>query len=118
VMRVLRPGGKFVAFDPNRMNPFVYLYRDRTSPLYSSVGVTENERPVMADAIAATFRAAGFRAGSEFHSGLTYRPTASRIVRRLLPIYNLIDRLLFRLPFMRRFRAFVFTFGEKPMERA
>lgn len=117
-MRVLRPGGKFVAFDPNRMNPFVYLYRDRSSPFYSAVGVTENERPVLADEIATTFRAAGFRVGTEFHSGLTYRYTASPTARRLLPIYNLIDRLLFRPAFMRRLRAFVFTFGEKPKEAA
>ena len=52
VFRVLRPGGRFVAFDPNRMNPFMWLYRDRSSPFYSSVGVTENERPVLAKAVA------------------------------------------------------------------
>ncbi|MGB8639959.1 MAG: methyltransferase domain-containing protein, partial [Pseudolabrys sp.] len=28
VRRVLRSGGRFVAFDPNRMNPFMWLYRD------------------------------------------------------------------------------------------
>ena len=47
---MLRPGGRFVAFDPNRMNPFMCLYRDRSSPFYSPVGVTENERPVLAKA--------------------------------------------------------------------
>ena len=36
--RILRPGGKYMAFDPNRINPFMYLYRDRSSPFYSSVG--------------------------------------------------------------------------------
>ena len=45
---MLRPGGRFVAFDPNRMNPFMWLYRDRSSPFYSPVGVTQNERPVLA----------------------------------------------------------------------
>lgn len=118
VMRILRPGGKFVAFDPNRANPFMFFYRDRGSPFYSNVGVTENERPIRADEIAATFRAAGFRVETEFHSGLTYRYTASPTARRLLPMYNLIDRQLFRLAFMRRFRAFVFTCGEKPKEAA
>jgi SAM-dependent methyltransferase len=38
VFRVLKPDGSFVAFDPNRLNPFMYLYRDRSSPFYSSVG--------------------------------------------------------------------------------
>ena len=28
VSRILRPQGRFVAFDPNRMNPFMWLYRD------------------------------------------------------------------------------------------
>lgn len=118
VKRILKPGGKFVAFDPNRMNPAMYLYRDRSSPLYSPVGVTENERPVIASEIAGTFRAAGFRAGTEFHSGMKYRYIASGAVRWLLPAYNLIDGVLFSPAFMQRFRAFVFTFGEKSEARA
>ena len=36
VRRVLRSGGRFVAFDPNRMNPFMWLYRDRASLLLQS----------------------------------------------------------------------------------
>jgi SAM-dependent methyltransferase len=114
VLRILRPGGAFVAFDPNRMNPFMYLYRDRSSPFYSSIGVTENERPVLANDIAATFRRAGFRTGSEFVSGLKYCYIASGKVRWLLPIYNAIDSVLFAPPFMRWFRAFVFSYGVKP----
>ncbi len=114
VFRILRPGGKFVAFDPNRMNPFMYLYRDRSSPFYSSVGVTENERPVLAHEIAATFRDAGFRVGIEYLSGLKYRYLESQKIRRLLPLYNTIDSIAFSPRFMRRFRAFVLSFGEKP----
>ena len=114
VMRILRPGGKYFAFDPNRMNPFMYLYRDRSSPFYSSVGVTENERPVLAGQIATIFRAAGFRTGTEFMSGLKYRYIASGKVRWLLPLYNVIDGLVFAPGFMRRFRAFVLSYGEKP----
>ncbi|MDO9411076.1 MAG: class I SAM-dependent methyltransferase [Pseudolabrys sp.] len=118
VARILRPGGSFVAFDPNRMNPFMYLYRDRTSPFYSATGVTKNERPILADDIAATFRAAGFRTGTEFHSGLKYRYTASAAARRLLPLYNLLDDILFRPALMTRYRSFVITHGEKLQERA
>ncbi len=114
VFRVLRPGGKFMAFDPNRMNPFMYLYRDRSSPFYSSVGVTANERPVLADEIAAVFRRAGFAVGTEYLSNLRYRYVASGRVRWLLPLYNAIDGALFAPAFMQRFRAFVLTFGEKP----
>jgi ubiquinone/menaquinone biosynthesis C-methylase UbiE len=113
VFRVLRRGGRFVAFDPNRMNPFMYLYRDRSSPFYSPVGVTENERPVLAHEIAGVFRAAGFDVNTDYLSDLHYRYVASGRVRWLLPAYNAIDSTLFGLNFMRRFRAFVLTSGEK-----
>jgi len=112
--RVLRPGGRFVAFDPNRLNPFMYLYRDRSSPFYSNKGVTENERPVLPGAIAAVFRQAGFRVQTEFLGGLAYRYVASAGARTLLPIYNAIDALVFSPPFLKSFRPFVLTSGEKP----
>ena len=68
VFRVLKPGGTFVAFDPNRMNPFMYLYRDHSSPLYSPVGVTENERPGAGlHRIAAVFKNAGFTVGTDYY---------------------------------------------------
>ena len=113
VFRILRSDGKFLAFDPNRMNPFMYLYRHRSSTFYSSIGVTENERPVFADEVAAAFRRAGFSVGTEYLSNLKYRYVASGWVRRLLPVYNAIDSTLFTPGFMRRFRAFVLTFGQK-----
>jgi ubiquinone/menaquinone biosynthesis C-methylase UbiE len=111
--RVLKPGGRFVAFDPNRMNPFMYLYRDRSSPFYSSVGVTENERPVLARQVAGVFRAAGFAVETDYLSSLSYRYIASTKVRWLLPAYNAIDRAVFSPSFMAPFRSFVLTFGEK-----
>jgi ubiquinone/menaquinone biosynthesis C-methylase UbiE len=111
--RVLKPGGSFVAFDPNRMNPFMYLYRDRSSPFYSSVGVTENERPVLAHQIAAMFRRSGFKVGTDYISDLSYRYLASSRLRWLLPAYNAIDRVVFTPNFMKPFRSFVLTYGEK-----
>jgi ubiquinone/menaquinone biosynthesis C-methylase UbiE len=114
VFRVLKPGGSFVAFDPNRMNPFMYLYRDRSSPFYSSVGVTENERPVLARQVAAIFRDAGFKTGTDYISDLNYRYLASSKMRWLLPVYNAIDRAVFAPDFMKPLRSFVLTYGEKP----
>src|SRR4051812_8728073 len=114
VFRILRPGGRFVAFDPNRMNPFMWLYRDRSSPFYSSVGVTQNERPVLAREVASIFGKAGFRVGTDYLSNLQYRYIAFGRVRWLLPLYNAVDAALFAPSFMRWLRPFVLTFGEKP----
>jgi ubiquinone/menaquinone biosynthesis C-methylase UbiE len=114
VSRVLRPGGRFMAFDPNRMNPFMWLYRDPTSPLYSSVGVTENERPVLARVVAAVFEHAGFAVSSHYLGSLSYRYVASAGARLLLPVYNFLDAILFKPWFMRQLRPFVLTAGVKP----
>src|SRR3974377_998182 len=111
VFRVLRPQGRFVAFDPNRMNPFMWLYRDPASPFYNPVGVTANERPVLAREVAATFKRAGFEVSSQFLAGLAYRYVASSRARLLLPLYNLIDAAVFELPVMARFRPFGLTGG-------
>jgi SAM-dependent methyltransferase len=113
VYRVLRTGGRFVAFDPNRMNPFMWLYRDRASPFYSPLGVTANERPVLAREVAAVFARAGFDVTSHFLSGLAYRYVASPRARLLLPIYNAIDAAVFGLALMERLRPFVLTAGTK-----
>jgi SAM-dependent methyltransferase len=113
VFRVLRPQGRFIAFDPNRMNPFMWLYRDTASPFYSSLGVTANERPVLAREVAAIFARAGFDVSSLFLSGLAYRYVASARARFVLPLYNLIDAAVFGLPFMERLRPFVLTAGVK-----
>jgi ubiquinone/menaquinone biosynthesis C-methylase UbiE len=115
VFRVLRPGGRFMAFDPNRMNPAMWLYRDRSSPFYSPVGVTENERPVLAREVAAAFVQAGFSVSSHFLSGLAYRYVASARARLLLPLYNAVDAAVFGLPFMARLRPFVLTAGARPL---
>jgi len=114
VRRVLKNGGRFVAFDPNRMNPFMWLYRDRASPFYSSVGVTENERPVLAAQVAEVFRNEGFHVQTDYLAGLAYRYVASRRTRMLLPIYNFIDGVLFNFAIMQPLRPFVLTSGEKP----
>jgi ubiquinone/menaquinone biosynthesis C-methylase UbiE len=113
VYRVLKPGGHFFAFDPNRLNPFMYLYRDRTSPFYSAKGVTENERPIIAKQVAQVFRRVGFSVSTNYLSGLQYNYVASSMVHRLLPIYNVIDGILFRPKYLRSLSSFVLTSGRK-----
>ena len=55
----------------------MWLYRDPASPFYSSLGVTVNERPVLARQVAAVFERAGFEVSSHYLSGLAYRYVAS-----------------------------------------
>lgn len=113
VSRVLKPGGRFVAFDPNRTNPFMWLYRDRSSPFYSSVEVTENERPVLAHQVRSIFSNEGFQVQTDYIAGLAYRYVASSRTRMLLPIYNFIDNVVFNLAIMKPLRPFVLTSGVK-----
>lgn len=113
VARILRPGGAFYAFDPNRRHPFMYLYRDRSSPFYSNVGVTENERPVIAAQVAAVFRGAGLETRTAYLGGLAYRYIASKAARVILPAFNLVDAIWSAIPFLAPARSFVLTHGFK-----
>jgi SAM-dependent methyltransferase len=115
VYRVLKPGGVFVAFDPNRWNPFMWLYRDPSSPFYSSEGVTANERPILAGQVAKVFEDAGFAVGTDYMS-VRYRYIASSRLRWALPLYNCIENLVFKPAVLRRCRAFVLTYGVKLCE--
>ncbi len=112
--RVLRPGGAFVAFDPNRRNPFMWLYRDISSPLHSQKGVTKNERPVSAEEIREAFSGCGFEVEIGYLSGLHYKSIASSFLRPLLPLYNFLDAAIFGADFMRKRRSFIITVGRKP----
>ena len=113
VHRVLKKGGVFMAFDPNRRNPFMRLYRDRGSPFYGSKGVTKNERPVLAEEIRRVFGEAGFEVRSSHLSGLHYRYLASPLLRIFLPAYNMLDSVLFAPSFLSGYRAFVISAGVK-----
>jgi SAM-dependent methyltransferase len=113
VFRVLKPTGVFVAFDPNRLNPFMWLYRDKNSPFYSSKGVTENERPIIAGEITRVFTDAGFRVSISYLSGLRFRYIASSRMRWALPIYNFLDSVIFRPAPLKPYSAFVLTSGVK-----
>jgi SAM-dependent methyltransferase len=111
VHRVLKPGGKFMAFDPNRLNPFMYLYRDPSSPFYSSVGVTKNERPIIPWNAAAEFRRYGFSVSTEYLGALPYSYVASSTARYILPVYNVLDRLISWPDALKMIRPFVLTSG-------
>ncbi len=114
VFRVLKPGGAFVAFDPNRLNPFMYLYRDRSSPFYSSKGVTANERPVVPQRVCSVFSNAGFQVAPSEYISMSYRYIADSRIKFLLSLYNSMESILFRSEAFKYYRAFVLTYGFKP----
>jgi len=55
----------------------------------------------------------GFRVHVDYLAGLAYRYVASQRTKTMLPIYNAIDAKVFTLPFLKPFRPFVLTSGEK-----
>lgn len=107
--RVLRPGGRLLAFDPHLGNPFMWAYRCKASPLYSSKGVTPNEQPLGRAQVERAVRAAGF-ASVDVHAigGVAFTYVESGAARLALPVYNALDRLL-DLPPLRRFGSFLVT---------
>ena len=100
--------GKNSFFDARAIPSVAY-----TDPEVAWVGVTENERPILAHQAAAVFRECGFKVGTDYISDLNYRYLASSKLRWLLPAYNALDRMLFAPGFMKPLRAFVLTYGEK-----
>ena len=54
-VRVLRPGGRAFAFDPNALNPAMALLRVPESPFYSASGVSPNERPLLPSMLRRSF---------------------------------------------------------------
>lgn len=116
ILRILKPGGVAIAFDPNRMNPFFYTFRDKSSPLYSSKGVTPNERPVLRKVLKKAFEGGGFEVKFDYPTQIAYRTDSSSPTRHLFRVYNWIDSALFSGPVLKPFRAFLITVARKPLK--
>jgi SAM-dependent methyltransferase len=114
-LRVLCPGGKAFAFDPNLLNPAMLLFRYPRSPLYTPVGVSPNEAPLLPSALRTAFTRAGFvDVQQRAQSGIAYREVAPRLLNAGLRLYNLGDSLFERVGLGRWFGTFVITAGTKP----
>jgi SAM-dependent methyltransferase len=110
--RVLRPGGKAFAFDPNLLHPAMALFRHPRSPLYSSQGVSPDERPLRPAALRAAFRDAGFvRLRQRGQSDIPYRHVAPRLLNAALTAYNAADWAWEHVGLGRWFGTFVVTCG-------
>lgn len=112
--RLLAPGGRLFAFDPNQHSPTMWLYRDPRSPLFSSEGKTENEvllsRAQLRDELAAAGFASVWVAGV---SGITFKYIESKTARRLLPLYNAYEHLMQRLPVESQLGTFLVSVAVK-----
>jgi SAM-dependent methyltransferase len=88
--RILAPGGRLFAFDPNSHNPPMWLYRHPSSPLFSTKGRTDNEVLLSREQLNRELGAAGFsRREVRGIDGITFRFVDHSLGRWLLPAYNL-----------------------------
>jgi SAM-dependent methyltransferase len=112
--RVLAPGGRVFAFDPNLRHPAMALFRSPRSPFYIRAGVSPNERPLFPRELRAAFETAGFiRIRQRCQSDIPYRRVAPRLINAMLGAYNLADRLLEYSGLGRIFGTFVVTVATK-----
>ncbi len=112
--RLLKPGGRFFSYDPHHLNPAFWLYRAKSSPFYSPIGVTTNERLLTKTEVVRVFSGAGFSAAARIISGVTFTYVESGRVRPLLGIYNTLDRALGATPLASWLGAWVIGSGVKP----
>ena len=113
--RVLKPGGRAFAFDPNLLHPAMALFRWPRSPLYISEGVSPNESPLLPSALRRAFAVAGFEdVRVRCQSGIAYREVAPRMMNALLSLYNAADRAFEAIGLGRLFGTFVLTCARKP----
>jgi len=113
--RVLRPGGYAFAFDPNVFHPAMALFRHPRSPMYTSAGVSPNERPLAPRRLRRAFQASGFEAiRQRCQADIPYRAVAPKLINAGLGLYNVCDRLLDLSGLGRWLGMFVITVGRKP----
>lgn len=93
--RLLRPQGRLFAYDPYAWSPSMFLYRDPRSPLYSSVGKTDNEVLLSKAELRTELAEAGFRQVELVPiGGMTFCFVEGKVARLFLPLYNLYEVLL------------------------
>ncbi len=113
--RVLRPGGRMFAYDPNGRNPAMWLYRSHHSPFSSREGVTVNERLLSGEEIMSHLVEAGFcDVGCIGVSGISYNYVKTPLLRKLLGLYNFMDGCLDMVGLGKYWGAFLISHATKP----
>ncbi len=112
--RILKKGGILLCYDPNRQNPFMRVFRCKDSTLYVSKGVTRNERPLVKKEITSALIAGGFSEYKVYSiSGVTFRYLGHKASFLILPVYNLIEKIMDIRPLRERFGSFLITYAKK-----
>ena len=112
--RILKKGGILLAYDPNKDNPFMWLYRCKDSPFYSSKGVTENEKPLSKQEIKDGLNGSHFLDVNIYSiSGVTYKYLDNKLSFLIIPVYNFIEQLIDLTTLRERFGSFIITYGKK-----
>jgi ubiquinone/menaquinone biosynthesis C-methylase UbiE len=112
--RILVDGGCVLSYDPNIKNPFMWLYRNPSSPFFSKKGITENEHLLAPEQVASVMEKAGFaNVTTRCISGITFKYVATRFGRFLLPFYNILEMLLGISPLASKYGSFIIGYGEK-----
>ena len=112
--RIVKPGGILIGYDPHKANPIMWLYRCKESPFYSAKGVTANEQPLTKLQINRALNACNFSEQDVCGiSGVTYKYVESKISLLLLPVYNLIEKIMDFKLLRNRFGSFLITYAKK-----
>ncbi len=113
-MRIMKPGGDFFAYDPNGVNPAMWVYRSSKSPLSTRKGWTVNERLLRKQEISEALKKAGFsNVICKGISGVTYKYVGTKTGMKILGIYNLFDLCLGHLGIANSLGSFLVSYGRK-----
>jgi SAM-dependent methyltransferase len=112
--RLLAPGGRLFAFDPNKHSPSMWLYRDPQSPVFSTKGRTENEVLLTRSGLSTELRSAGFSdVDVRGVSGISFKYVESAAARIVLPLYNTYEQVVRYSPFERVIGTFVVSVARR-----
>jgi SAM-dependent methyltransferase len=112
--RLLAPGGRLFAFDPNQHSPSMFLYRDPRSPLFSEAGKTENEVLLARLQLQGELRRTGFAdVRVEGVSGISFDYVESKAARVILPLYNIYEQMIRYSPLERYLGTFLISVARK-----
>jgi SAM-dependent methyltransferase len=112
--RLLVPGGKLFAFDPNRHSIAMWLYRDPRSPFSSRAGLTDNEVLLSRAELRNELSRAGFsQVDVRGIGGITFTHAEGATARALLPLYNLSAQLVRYSPLQNMLGTMLVSFAVK-----